>query len=223
MISHCCKGKLLKKNSRGRQRTKNWKCLHLLGSSSFQRKGRIWLELSACHCPLYAGVSSYSLHSWSVITVSAAQLEWKQKLFSPETFKSKLLPWSSYSTKVQRFSTSIPQLNDRRGKNDSRDCLFQLSQGWHIIGIIMFQFSSVAQSCPTLCDPMNCSTPGLPVHHQLVESTQTRVLWVGDAIQPSHPLLSPSPLSLNLSQHQGLFKWVSSSHQVAKVLEVRNW
>ena len=81
------------------------------------------------------------------------------------------------------------------------------------------QFSSVAQSCPTLCNPMNCSTPGLPVHHQLLESTQTHVHKVGDAIQPSHPLSSPSPPALNLSPHQGLFKWVSSSHQVAKVLE----
>ena len=66
---------------------------------------------------------------------------------------------------------------------------------------------------------MNCSTPGLPVHHQLLEPTQTHVHWVSDAIQPSHPLSSPSPPALNLSQHQGLFKWVSSSHQVAKVLE----
>ena len=81
------------------------------------------------------------------------------------------------------------------------------------------QLSSVAQSCPTLCDPTNHSTPGLPVHHQLPESTQTHVHWVGDTIQPSHPLPSPSPLALNLSQHQGLFQWVSSSHQVAKVLE----
>ena len=80
-------------------------------------------------------------------------------------------------------------------------------------------FGSVAQSCPTLCDPMNRSTPGLPVHHQLLEFTQTPVRWVGVAIQPSHPLSSPSPPALNLSQHQGLFQWVSSSHQVAKVLE----
>ena len=80
-------------------------------------------------------------------------------------------------------------------------------------------FSSVAHSCPTLCDPMNHSTPGLPVHHQLPEFTQTHVHWVGDAIQPSHPLLSPSLSTFNPSQHQGLFKWVSSSHQVAKVLE----
>ena len=81
------------------------------------------------------------------------------------------------------------------------------------------QFSSVAQSCLTLCKPMDCSTPGLPVHHQLPEFTQTHVHWVGDAIRPPHPLLSPSPPTFNLSQHQGLFKWVGSSHQVAKVLE----
>ena len=85
--------------------------------------------------------------------------------------------------------------------------------------LCLYQFSSVAQSCPTLCDPMNCSTPGLPVRHQLPESTQTHIHWVGDAIQPSHPLSSPSP-ALNPSQHQGLFKWVSSSPQVAKVLEL---
>ena len=81
------------------------------------------------------------------------------------------------------------------------------------------QFSSVSQLCLTLCDPMNCSTRGLPVHHQLPEFTQTHVHWVGDAIQPSHSLLSPSSPALNLSHHQGLFKWVSSLHQVAKVLE----
>ena len=81
------------------------------------------------------------------------------------------------------------------------------------------QFSSVAQSCPTLCDPMNRSTPGLAVHHQLPELTQTHVHWVGDAIQPSHPLSSPSPPAPNPSQHQGLFQWVNSLHQVAEVLE----
>ena len=81
------------------------------------------------------------------------------------------------------------------------------------------QFTLVAQSCPTLCNPMGCSTPDLPVHHQLPEFTQTHVHWVGDAIQPSHPLLSPSPPTFSLSQHQGLFQWVSSSHQVAKVFE----
>ena len=68
------------------------------------------------------------------------------------------------------------------------------------------QFSSVAQSCPTLCDPMNCSTPGLPVHHQLLEFTQTCIHLVSDAIQPSHPLLSPSPTAPNPSQHLSLFQ-----------------
>ena len=84
---------------------------------------------------------------------------------------------------------------------------------WYIV-----QFSSVAQSCLTLCDPMNSSMPGLPVHHQLPEFTQTHVHWVSDAIQPSHPLSSPSPAP-NPSQHQSLFQWVYSSHEVAKVLE----
>ena len=81
------------------------------------------------------------------------------------------------------------------------------------------QFSSVTQSCPTLCDPMNHSTPGPPVRHQLPEFSQTHVQQVSDAIQPSHPQSSPSPPALNPSQHQSLFQWVNSSHQVAKVLE----
>ena len=89
----------------------------------------------------------------------------------------------------------------------------------HRILICSVQFSSVAQSCPTHLDPMNRSMPGLPVHHQLPESTQTHVHCVSDAIQPSHPLSSPSSPVLNLSQHQGLLKWVRSLHQVAKVLE----
>ena len=78
--------------------------------------------------------------------------------------------------------------------------------------------SSVAKSCLALYDPMDFNTPVLPVHHQLPRYTQTHVHWVSDPIQPSHPLLSPSPPALNLCQHQGLFKWVSSLHQVAKVL-----
>ena len=81
------------------------------------------------------------------------------------------------------------------------------------------QFSSVAQSCLTLCDPMNHSTPGLPVHHHLSEFTQTHVHQVRDAIQSSHPRSSLSPPAPNPSQHQSLFQWVNSSHEVAKVLE----
>ena len=90
---------------------------------------------------------------------------------------------------------------------------------WAVWLYSYYQFSAVTQSCLILCDPMDCSTPGLPVHHQLPELTQTHVHWVGDAIQPSHPLSSPSPPAFNLSQHQGLFKWVSSLYQVAKVFE----
>ena len=85
--------------------------------------------------------------------------------------------------------------------------------------ILSVRFSSVAQSCPTLCDPMNHSTPGLPVHHQLPELTQIHVHRVSDAIQPSHPWSSPSPPAPNPSQHQSLFQWVNSLHEVAKVLE----
>ena len=80
---------------------------------------------------------------------------------------------------------------------------------------------SVTQSGPNLCDPVDCSTPGFPVLHHLPEFAQTHVHWVGDAIQLSHPLLLPSPSAFNLSQHQGLFKWVSSSHQMAKVLKLQ--
>ena len=85
--------------------------------------------------------------------------------------------------------------------------------------LLSVQLSSVIQSCSTLCNPMDCSTTGFPVHCQLPELTQTHVHWVSDASQPSHPLSSPSPPAFNLSQHQGLFQWLNSSHQVAKVLE----
>ena len=97
-----------------------------------------------------------------------------------------------------------------------------IARGFYHSSFSSVQFSSVAQLCLILCDPMDCSTPGLPVHHQLTVFTQTRVHWVSDAIQPSHPLLAPSPPAFNLAQHQGLFQWVSSSHQMVKVLELRH-
>ena len=93
---------------------------------------------------------------------------------------------------------------------------------WDLLSHLLasVQFNSATHSCPTLCDPMDCSMPGLLVHPQLLELAQIYVHQVRDAIQPSHPLLSPSPPAFNLSQNQGLFQWVSSSHQVAKVLEL---
>ena len=95
----------------------------------------------------------------------------------------------------------------------------QAGEPWWGGTTVLRSVQSVPHSCPTLCTPMDCSMTDLPVHHQVPESTQTHVHWIGDAIQPSHPLSSPSPPSFNLSQHQSLFKWVSSLHQVAKVLE----
>ena len=94
----------------------------------------------------------------------------------------------------------------------------------HLLSLLIIQFhhvgqfSSVSQSCPTLGDPMDCRMPGLPIHYQLLEFTHIHVHWVSDAIPPSHSLSSYSPPTFNLSQHQGLSQWVSSSHQVAKVL-----
>ena len=82
-------------------------------------------------------------------------------------------------------------------------------------------YCSVAKSCPTLCDPMDCSTPGFPILHHLPEFAQIHVHWVSDAIQPSHPLPSPSPPACNLSQNQGLFQWAGSSHHVAKMLKLQ--
>ena len=130
-------------------------------------------------------------------------------------FPSQIFPKDSVEICVDATNNSI--LMDLVGKflkSESGVCLFC----FYFLNYASVQFSSVAQSCPTLCNPMDWGMPGLRVHLQLLEFTQTHVHWVGDVIQLSHPLSSPSP-ALNLSQHQGLFKWVNSSHQVAKVLK----
>ena len=117
------------------------------------------------------------------------------------------------------FKKRCPVCNSGNCVNFFNNAKFNLFCICHIFCLCDIQFSSVTQSCLTLCDPMNRTIPGLPVHHHLLEFTQTHVHWVGDAIQPSHPLLSPSPPAPNASQHQSLFQWVNSSHEVAKVLE----
>ena len=106
-------------------------------------------------------------------------------------------------------------------KNGHKLSVALLNKKWELFPFpwVWAQFSSVAQLCPALCNPMDYGTPGLPVHHQLLEFTQTHVHWVGDAIQPSHPLSTPSPPAFNLDQHQGLVQWVNSSYQVAKIFE----
>ena len=111
-----------------------------------------------------------------------------------------------------------PNVKNKMGK--TRDLSRKIRDTNRIFHASSVQFSSVAQSCPTLCDPsMDCSMLGFPSLHSLREFAQAYVHWVSDAIQPSHSLLSPSPPAPNLSQHQGLLQWVSSSHQVAKVLK----
>ena len=130
--------------------------------------------------------------------------EWKGPLFLP------VRTWGQEKWLAQLFQSSVPAETE-----------YLTSLSTSLLPAQSDQIRSVAQSCPTLCDPMNRSTPGLPVCHQLPEFTQTHVHRVSDAIQQSHPLLSPSPPAPNPSQHQSLFQWVNSSHEVAKVLEVQ--
>ena len=122
-----------------------------------------------------------------------------------------------YSGRGKIPETTFSSKKEAAMKHHKPTSLLFLSNNWGlkdkcgVISIPTVQFSSVAQLCPTLCDPMNCSTPGLPVHHQLPEFTQTHTHRVGDAIQPFHPLLSSFPPAPNPSQYQSLFQWVNSS------------
>ena len=116
--------------------------------------------------------------------------------------------------RIKDFKIKKIKINKYFGKTQEINVLKSVVE----LEVGSFSFSSVTQSSLTFCDPIDCSMPGLPVHHQLLEFTQTHIHWISDATQPSHPLLFPSA-AFSLSQHQRLFKWVSSSHQVAKVLE----
>ena len=191
-----------------------WSSLKILNSTPYSLKS----SLAPCAPSVWFTHSSYFKEQTHLITgwwFGAPCLKWGEGIMS-----SALLPFESANSK-KRNQIFVLFLS----------CLWLLNKAWALELSIPgpaasrassvlhgVQFSSV-QSRPTLCDPMDCSTPGLPVHCQLPEFTQTHVHWVGDAIQPSHPLSSSSLPALNLPQHQGLFKWVSSSHQVAKVLE----
>ena len=123
--------------------------------------------------------------------------------------------------------SSMYQLTKIREKNQYlyiKECIKYrtlLRISFYLKFLLSVQFSSVTQNSLTLCDPMNCSRPGFPVHHLLLELAQIYVHWAGDAIQPSHPLLSHSPPAFNLSQHHTLFQWVTTLHQVAKILELQ--
>ena len=126
----------------------------------------------------------------------------------PKPFKQEINIWSCNSTS-----------GDISGENANSKRCMHLCVHYSTIYDSQHIFSSVAQLCLTLCDPMECCKPGFPVHHQPPELAQTHVHWVSDDIQPSHPPSSPSPSAFNHSQHQGLFQWVHFSHQVAKILE----
>ena len=142
--------------------------------------------------------------------------------------KFKIVKFSYIQTFGKHWIHKIPYCNFNSSTlyYENKNNLNSQNPGCHLtlnsfIFSLCIQFSSVTQSCLTLCDPMNCSTPGLPVHHHLSEFTQTHVHRGHDAIQPSHSLLSPSPPAPNPSQHWSLFQWVNSSHEVAKVLELQ--
>ena len=140
---------------------------------------------------------------WSMyITLCQTDGHWELALWCREELKSSAL----WQPRGVRWSGRWKEGSRRRG---------------HRSICLSVQLSSVAQSCPALCNPMNHSTPGLPVQHKLPEFIQTHAHRVSDAIQPSHPLSSPSPPAPTPSQHQGLFQWVNSSHEVAKVLELQ--
>ena len=128
-------------------------------------------------------------------------------------------PYHSNQRRRRRRRKKVSKLERRKQNCHCLKVTWYYTQKLKVVQSV--QFSSVAQSCLTLCNPMNHSTPGLPVHHRLLEFTQTHVHWVGDAIQPSHPLSSPSPPVPNPSQHKSLFQWVNSSHEVAEVLELQ--
>ena len=149
-------------------------------------------------------------HIWSPITWQwSKNIQWqKDSLFYKWC-------WENWTAKFKIMNLEHSLIPNIHTKNK-----FKMDQKPEFkVGLyITLQFISVAQSCTTLCDPINCSTTGLPVHHQLPEFTQTHIHRVGDAIQSSHPLLPPSPPAPNPSQHQGLLQWVNSSHEVTKVL-----
>ena len=130
-------------------------------------------------------------------------------------FNGNYISWGQKSVPSQNKETEI-KTEEIYGERFVDDINMEAS--WLVAHTQCHSVSSVTQSCPTLCDPMSRSTPGLPVQHQLPGFTQTHAHRVSDAIQPSHPLSSPSPPAPNLSQRQGLFQWVNSSHEVAKVL-----
>ena len=194
-----------------------------LGGIGGQRK-RGWQRmrwLDGMRAAIHGVVKSQTqLSDWTELEMCVLVIQLCLTLSDPTGL---LCPWNSPGKNTGGGSHSLlqgifPTQKSNLGVLHYRWILYHLGHqgtGW----FSWVEFSSVSQSCLTLYDPMDCSTPGFPVHHQLPELAQTHVHWVCVAIQPSQPLSSPSPSALNLTQHQGLFQRVSSSHHVAKVLK----
>ena len=157
----------------------------------------------------YSGLISFRMHWFDLLAVQGTL----KSLLQHHSSKALILWYSAF------FRVQLSHLYMTTGKSIALTRWMFFGRVMYLLFNMLSQFNSVAQSCLTLCDPMNRSTPGLSVHHQLLEFTQTHVHWVCDAIQPYNPLSSPSPPAPNPSQHQSLFQWVNSSHEVAKVLE----
>ena len=158
----------------------------------------------ACQAPRSMGFSRQRILEWVAIPFSRGS-SWPRDRTTSFVFPA---------LQADFFTAESLYIEAYQNKDLSGLMKWNEQNGWRKV-----QFSSVTQLCLPLCDPMDCRTPGFPVHHQLSELVQTHVHQAGNAIQLSHPLSSPSPPAFNLSQQQGLFWWVSSSHQVAKVLE----
>ena len=159
-------------------------------------------------------------HNWVTSLSLFTFMHWGRKwqptsVFLPGESRDRGAWWAAVYG-VAQSRTGLKRLSSSSSDIQLNFCTYTVQIISHI-NVYLVQFST--QSCPTLCKPMDSSTLGLPVHHQLPEFTQTHVHWVSDATQPSHPLSSPSPPAFNVSQHHGLFKWLSKSYQVAKVLE----
>ena len=203
--------------------------IHLESKDIFKSQG--WICGSTGLQARWAQDSTYYLATISSHSNGRVFIQGYRFLCRPETSVSSLSKGVLYINREQWVTSVGPE---RSGDLEYK-CFQVYRPQWVISNLTIshlpqsgphpwqsaLQFSSVTQSCPTLCSPMDCSIPGFPIHHQLLELAQAHVHRVSDAIQPSHPVSSPSPHAFTLSQHHGLFQWVSSSHQVAKGLKLQ--
>ena len=219
---HIKKNSGLEKNPKAWEQAVGWECFVILNKecSIFFSLNQETLFLMYTHKPFLPGGKRFH-HLCNPLLKASQGWWWGNEGKMLYTLKSPCIVWERHmvwGTSGNHLVTPClnllllqpPQLC---GQSPILPSVRALKHSWSQ------SVSSVAQSCPTLCDPMDCSTPAFPIHHQLPEPAQAHVHQVGDVIQPFHPQFPPSPPAFNLSQHQGLFQWFSTSHQVAKVFE----